>query len=41
MGVLTLVALIISKETKDVDYDDAGVGARDQLAEAETEVASL
>jgi MFS family permease len=41
MGVLTLVALIISKETKDVDYDEAGLGADTQLAEAEAEVSSL
>jgi MFS family permease len=44
MGVLTLVALLLSKETKDVDYDDAGVGAdttSGRVAEAEAEVASL
>jgi hypothetical protein len=41
MGVLTLVALLLSKETRDVDYDHSGVGAREQIAEAEAEVASL
>jgi metabolite-proton symporter len=35
MGVLTLVSLIVSKETKDVDYDDAGVGPDDALLQAE------
>lgn len=44
MGVLTLVALLLSKETKDVDYDDAGVGGdatTSRVAEGEAEVASL
>ncbi|MWC00339.1 MFS transporter [Agromyces seonyuensis] len=27
MGILTLIALIVSKETKDVDYEDAGIGS--------------
>ena len=35
MGVLTLVALIVSKETKDVDYEASGVGAGDALLQAE------
>ncbi|WP_353813233.1 MFS transporter [Agromyces sp. SYSU T00266] len=41
MGVLTLVALLVSKETKDVDYEAAGVPAEGRIAEGEAEAASL
>lgn len=41
MAVLTLIALLVSKETKDVDYEAAGIGAENRLAEGEAEAAAL
>ena len=41
MAVLTLIALLLSKETKDVDYEAAGDEAEAELAEGEAEAASL
>ena len=41
MAVLTLIALLLSKETKDVDYEAAGDEAESELAEGEAEAASL
>jgi len=40
MAVLTLIALLLSKETKDVDYEAAG-DAETELAEGQAEAASL
>jgi MFS family permease len=40
MAVLTLIALLASKETKDVDFEAAG-DAESRLAEAQAEAASL
>ena len=39
--VLTLIALLLSKETKDVDYEAAGDEAESELAEGEAEAATL
>ena len=41
MAVLTLIALLLSKETKDVDYEAAGDEPESELAEGEAEAASL
>jgi MFS family permease len=41
MAVLTLIALLLSKETKDVDYEAAGGDAEARLAEGQAEAAAL
>ena len=41
MAVLTLIALLLSTETKDVDYEAAGDEPESELAEGEAEAASL
>jgi MFS family permease len=40
-AVLTLIALLLSTETKDVDYDAPGDDAENQLAEGRAEAAAL